>query len=145
MPTDHYKLGPGTLTLTATGPATIELNVQTTNARIEPSESVSEGEDLNLLDGNTLDGEDDVSYDYVLAGTIVQDLNDTGVTAWTWDHKGEEVDFDFVPVTARTANVSGVCRVVPVQIGGDVKVRNTADFSFVVIGEPVFTPQDTTP
>ena len=144
MPTDSYKLGPGTLTLTA-GVDVMELNVQTTNARIEPAENVTEGEDLNLLDGSTLAGDDDVSFSYVLAGTMVQDLNDTGVTAWTWDHKGETVTFDFVPVTTRVASVTGDCVVVPVQIGGDVKVRNTADFSFRVVGDPVFTPEDTTP
>lgn len=144
MPTDSYKPGPGTLTL-GESPADIELNVQVTNARVEPTENVDEGDDLNLLSGTTLEGEDNVTYSYVLAGTMVQDLVDDGVTAWTWSHKGQEVPFVFVPVTAREAQVEGVCRVVPVNIGGDVKVRNTADFSFVVIGEPEFTPQDTTP
>lgn len=144
MPTDSYKLGPGTLTL-GESPTTIEMNVQVTNARIEPSENVDEGDDLNLLSGTTLEGEDNVTYSYALAGTMVQDLFDTGVTAFTWAHKGEELPFTFTPVTSRTATVEGVVRVIPVQIGGDVKVRNTADFSWVVIGEPEFTPEDSTP
>lgn len=142
--TDSYKLGPGTLTV-GTGGGEIELNIQLTNARVEPTENVDEGDDLNLLDGSTLDGEDNVTYDYVLAGTMVQDLLDTGVTAYTWANAGEELAFEFVPVTARVASVVGVVRIVPVQIGGDVKSRNTADFSWACIGTPEFTPEDSTP
>lgn len=140
MPTDSYKLGPGTLTL-GTGLTEIECNIQLTNARVVPTENVTEGDDLNLLDGSTLDGEDNVTYDYTLEGTVVQDLVDTGVTAYTWEHKGEEVAFEFVPVTARDAAVAGTVRVVPLQIGGDVKTRNTADFTMACIGEPTFTPE----
>jgi hypothetical protein len=139
--TDHYKLGPGTLTL---GSTPTDFAMQLTNCRVEPTENVTEGDDLNLLDGSTLLGEDDVTYSYVLAGTAVQDLAASGFTDYTWDNKGVTVDFVFTPVTARAATVTGECRIVPLQIGGDVKVRNTADFSFAVIGEPVFAP-DTTP
>lgn len=140
MPTDSYRLGPGTLSL-----ATNEFNMQLSNCRVEPTENVESGDDLNLLDGSTLEGLDDATYSFVLAGTVVQDLNDTGITAYTWENMGEEVAFEFVPVTARLAQVEGTVRIVPIQIGGDVKTRNTADFSWAIIGTPTFTPQDSTP
>lgn len=141
--TDHYKLGPGSLTL---GSTPTDFAMQLTNARVEPTENVTEGEDLNLLDGSTLLGEDDVTYSYVLAGTAVQDLNASGFTDYTWDNAGVEVPFTFIPNTARGAavGVTGTCRVSPVAIGGDVKVRNTTDFTFAIIGTPTFTP-DATP
>lgn len=136
--TDSYRLGPGTLTLGGS-----EFNMQLSNCRVDPTENVDSGDDLNLLDGSTLEGVDDATYSYVLAGTIVQDLNDDGITAYTWANKGDEVAFVFTPVTARVAAIEGTVRIVPLTIGGDVKARNTADFSFAIIGEPEFTPQVT--
>jgi hypothetical protein len=142
--TDSYKLGPGTLTL-GTAPDDSEFSMQLTNCRVDPSENVDEGDDLNLLDGSTLEGDDNVTYSYELSGTAVQDLLDTGFTAYCWDNKGLTVDFDFVPVTARVANVTGQVRIRPITIGGDAKTRNTSDFTFTVIGDPDFTPEDSTP
>lgn len=139
--TDSYKPGPGTLTL-GTLPDQSEFALQLTNCRVDPSENVDEGDDLNTLDGGTLQGDDNVTYTYELAGTAVQDLVDSGFTAYCWDNKGVEVAFSFVPVTARLAKVEGTCRIRPITIGGDVKARNTADFTFTCTGaEPVFTPQ----
>jgi hypothetical protein len=143
MPTDSYKLGPGTLTL-GTDPDENEFAMQLTNCRVDPTENVNAGDDLNLLDGSTLDGEDDVTYDYTVAGTAVQDLATDGFTDYCWQNRGLNVAFEFVPVTARAATVTGTCRIRPITIGGDVKVRNTADFEFAVIGDPEFTP-DATP
>lgn len=140
MPTDHYKPGPGTLTLGGT-----EFSMQLRNCRVEPTENVTEEEDLDLLDGTTLAGEDDVTRTYTLSGTAVQDLNDTGLLAYTWANAGDEVAFVFTPKTARTAAVSGTCRIVPLVIGGDANARAMADFSFACIGEPTLVPQDTTP
>lgn len=143
MPTDSYKVGPGTLTL-GTDPDDAEFSMQITSCRVEPTENVDSGDDLNLLDGSTLDGEDNVSYDYVLAGTAVQDLATNGFVDYCWDNKGDEVAFVFVPNTARAASVTGTVRIAPVTIGGDAKTRPTSDFSFACIGEPVYAP-DATP
>lgn len=151
MATDSYKLGPGTLTFDKGGTDEIEVSAQVRNARVESTENVTEEEDMDLLDGSTLLGQDNVTRDYVLAGTVVQDLNAVamtpkGFTDWTWQNRGEELDFEFVPNTARgaTTAVTGTCRIVPLTIGGDVKVKNTADFSFAVVGaEPTFTPDST--
>jgi hypothetical protein len=144
MPTDSYTLGAGTLTL-GTAPDDKQYAMQLTNCRVEPSESVDEGDDMNLLDGTTLSGADVVSYDYVLAGTAVQDLNVLGFTDYCWVNKGLTVAFKFIPVTARGAavGVTGSCRIRPITIGGDVKKRNTSDFEFTCIGTPVWTPDST--
>lgn len=147
MATDSYKLGPGTLTFEGTE----DFTAQVRNCRCEPTENVTEGEDLPLLDGSTLQGEDTVSRSYVLAGTVVQDLNAAagtpkGFTDYTWSNRGAEVEFSFIPNTARgaTTGVTGTCRLVPITVGGDAGVKNTADFSFAVTGaEPTFTPDST--
>lgn len=144
MPTDSYKLGPGTLTL-GVGVDDNEYAAQLTNCRVDPTENVEEGDDLDLLDGSTLDGEDNVTYDYALSGTLVQDLNVDGFTDYTWSNPGVEVGFKFIPNTARGAavGITGTCRLVPVTVGGDVKKRNTSDFTFAIIGAPTFTPDST--
>lgn len=135
MPTDSYRLGPGLLSLGGN-----EFNFQLTNIRVESSENVTEGEDLNLLSGGTLDGIDDVTHSSVLAGNAVQDLVAAGMVDYTWDHNGEEVAFSFKPVSARDATITGTVRILRLNVGGDVKTRNRSDFSFAVIGEPVWTP-----
>lgn len=144
MATDSYKLGPGSLIL-GVGVDDAEYSQQLTNCRVDPTENVEEGDDLDLLDGTTLDGDDNVTYDYALSGTLVQDLNVDGFTDYTWSNAGDEVGFKFIPNTARGAavGVTGTCRLVPVTIGGDVKKRNTSDFTFAIIGTPTFTPDST--
>lgn len=141
MPTDSYRQGPGTLTL-GTDPDDLEFSMQLTNCRVEPSENVTAGDVLNLLDGSTLRDDDQTDYTFILAGTAVQDLKADGITDYTWANAGDEVAFVFVPNTARVASVEGVCRIAPITIGGDNKKRNTADFSWSVIGTPEFTPHD---
>lgn len=145
MTTDHYKLGPGKLTL-GTDPDDAEFNMQLSKCLVEPAENVEAGDTFDLLDGSELKDDGNVTYTYELQGTAVQDLVDTGFTAYCWANKGDEVAFEFVPVTARVAKVTGHCRIRPIRIGGDVKVRNTADFVFVCTGDdPVFVPEDSTP
>lgn len=140
--TDSFKLGPGTLTL-GTDPDDAEFSMQLSNCRVDPSESVTAGARLNLLDGGELKDDDTATYSFVLAGTAVQDLIETGIVAYTWENKGETVAFVFVPVTAREASITGHVRIVPLSVGGDVKVRNTATFSFACTGaDPVFVPDE---
>lgn len=139
--TDYYRVGPGTLTL-GTGLDEAEVSAQCSNARVTPSESVQSGDDIDLLDGSRLKGEDNVSYTFVLQGTMVQDLVATGFLAYSWEHKGEEVEFVYVPNTAREATVEGTCRIVPLEVGGAAKSRPTSDFSFPCTGaDPAFTPE----
>lgn len=139
MAIETYKLGPGTLTLGA-GP--LQVAGQITNARVDWSESVSGGRDpIPVLSGEELAGEDgNPSYNAVLAGTLLQDLAAAGVIAWSWTNKGTEQAFTFVPNTVEARQVQGILVPVPLTIGGDVKVENTSDFSWRIIGDPDFEP-----
>jgi hypothetical protein len=141
MTTDYYKLGPGTLTL-GTDPDESEFAMQLSNCRVDPTENVAAEDDLNLLDGSTLKGDPTATYSFALSGTAVQDLVENGFTDYCWQNKGVSVAFVFVPVTARAAQVSGTCRITPITIGGPVKTRNQADFTFQCTGtDPAFTPE----
>ena len=72
-----------------------------------------------------------------LTGTLVQDLTEAGMFDYTWTNKGDEVPFSFVPSTAAGREVTGVCRIAPLNMGGDVKKKNTTDFTWAIIGDPV--------
>lgn len=130
-----YKMGPGTLTLGA-GP--LQVAGQITNCRVESSENVSTGDDLNFLDGTTELGDEDATYRFTLAGTLAQDISAAGVVDWSWTNKGTEQPFTFVPSTAVGRQVQGTLTPVPLTIGGEVKSKPTSDFTWRIKGTPDF-------
>ena len=86
MTTSTYKVGPGTLEL-GTGPLMVE--AQFSNFVVQAAESVKSTDDLDLLDGSTLDGDANASFDWTATGNVVQDdLSDSGLVAWSWDEQG---------------------------------------------------------
>lgn len=127
-----YKMGPGTLNLGA-GP--LAVSAQVASCQVTPSENVSEGEVIPVLSGDELREDDEVTYTFVLSGNVVQDIDAAGFVAYTWENKGEEHAFTFIPSTAEGRKVTGTCRIVPVVIGGEVKKRNRSDFSFRCVGD----------
>lgn len=134
MTTSHI-LGPGVFTI-GSGPLAVQ--AQLTNLRIEWSESVTSDDDRDFLDGTSELGVQTASYRATVSGTVQQDdLAAAGFVAWTWTNKGTEQDFTFVPNNDVDRQVSGVCVPVPVTIGGDVKKKNTSDFTFRCPEDPV--------
>lgn len=131
-----YTLGPGTLTLGETPHAA---SAQVTNCRLVPSEEVKSEDALPTLDGDELAGSEIASIKWKLEGTVIQDLGATSTTKFSWDNSGDEIPFTFVPSTAEGDSFAGDIRMVPLQVGGDVKKKNTADFSWSVIGTPTPT------
>lgn len=137
MAIGKYKLFDGNLTL---GSGPLNVSSQVTNARVDPSENVTAGDDLPVLSGETLEGEDEVDFSYVLSGNFIQDLADNGVVDYTWENAGSLVAFTFIPNDTAAKKVTGSCWIVPITIGGDVsKTANPrSDFSFRIQGTPVF-------
>lgn len=111
------NLGPGTLTLGA-GPLAVEGQLR--NCRVEAAENVTTTEAIPVLSGEELAGSERVSFNWTLAGTLLQDLDAAGVIDWSWTNKGTEQPFTFVPNTAEGREVSGICKPVPITIGGEV-------------------------
>lgn len=139
MPIGSYKMGPGTLTLGAGGDL-IDVSLQVTNCRVEPTENTTKTDAVPVLGGDELPAEESADYSFRLRGTFLQDLAAAGVCDWTLLNKGEEHPFEFVPNTAAARQVTGTVRVSPITIGGDVSktARPTSDFDMAIVGDPVF-------
>lgn len=136
MAIKSYKLGPGTLTFGDGGAQ--DASAQITNCRIDPTENVTSTDAIPTLSGDEIPAEDDATYTYALAGTLIQDIDAAGIVAYSWTNAGVEVPFSFVPNTDSAREVTGTVRMVPLTLGGDVKARNTSDFSMACIGTPAF-------
>lgn len=132
--TTSHTLGPGTFTI---GEADLAVEQQLTNLRVEWSENVTSDDDLELLDGTTLLGDQSATYRAQISGNVLQDaLGAAEFIAYTWTNKGDEVPFTFQPNDGIARAVTGTCVPVPVTIGGDVKKKNRSDFTFRCIGDP---------
>lgn len=137
MPIKSYKLNKGTLTL---GDAPLDVSCQVTNVQVNPTENVDTEDAVHVLCGDVLPSSDTVDYSFTVSGTVLQDLSAGGVIDYTWQNAGDEVAFTLTPDSTAAATVVGVCRLIPLVIGGDVPTRPTSDFEWVCIGTPAFTP-----
>lgn len=133
MAVETITMGPGTLVLGPVGTSK-SIESQVTNARCTPS--VERGDALNVLSGESVAG--DRTETWVLAGTIVQDFgNAAGVWQYCFEHRGESLEFVFVPNTAAGRQVSGTVTVEALEVGGDVKSKPSSDFEWQIVGDPV--------
>ncbi len=144
MPINSAQLGPGTLTL-GTGP--LDVSLQVTAVKITPTESVSTTEPIKVLGGEEIAGDEDVTLSWVLEGTYLQDLLDSGVVAWSWANASTPQPFAFTPNGAVGASFAGECIPVPLTVGGDEVegARMTADFTWRLTEAPTPTWADSTP
>lgn len=128
------KVGPGIFTI---GETAEMLDVsQQVKALTITWESDKEDDDY-VLSGDTIGGE--VTFTAKVTGTVNQDLVEGGFVEKTWNEKGAVVPFKYVPNSAAGATVNGRCILTPLDIGGDVKSRATAEFEFDCEGEPELT------
>jgi len=124
-------LGPGTLTLGEEG-SIRQFAAHTTATSLVPS--YSDGDVLNLLDGSTETEVDEETW--ALEGTFRQQLETDAIEDWCLTNAGEEMTFTFTPVDSVSKSYTGTVKIRAVNIGGDVKTKNTSDFSFPVNGRP---------
>lgn len=139
MTIQSYKVGPGKLIL---GTTPLEVEGQVTSMAVEPAEESSSTDAIPVLSGEEIAAEEDVSYVFTLVGNLLQDLAAAGVIAWSWANAGTWQPFVYVPNLAADRAVGGLCRPVPIKIGGDVKARGTSDISWKIQGTPVFGAYD---
>lgn len=132
MAVKAHRLGPGSLKFGETGTEQ-EFASALTNARLSPS--LEEEDNIDVLSGEVLDGDD--TLEYTLSGTLLQSYDQAGLVHWSYVNRLLVLDFEFIPNTAESDyGWRGQCKIVPLEVGGDVKTRNTSDFEFKVIGEP---------
>ena len=60
----------------------------------------------------------------------MDDFDTDNLSAWCFDHSGETMPFEWVPNNKGKIKWTGKVNVSAVSIGGDVKNKNTNDFSF---------------
>lgn len=135
MAIQSYKLGPGTLKFDTAG--AMDVSCQITKGIIEASEKVTTPDPVDVLCGEVLQDEDDVTLEWTFSFTLVQDLAAAGAVTWSWTNSGSEEPFEFIPNTVGDRKVTGTARVIPLAIGGDVKTRPQSDATWKVIGTPV--------
>lgn len=126
-----YTTGPGQLIFGATG-SEHEFAAQITSCTVEWD--VEEGEVVPVLSGGEVAEEDD--YSAKLAGNLFGDITETGITTWSWENKGKIEPFTFVPTSALERAVTGMVKIRPLGVGGDVKTKSRQDFEWQCIGEP---------
>ncbi len=135
MVAKSHTLGPGSLSIGEVGPR--QFGAQLTKCLLSPD--IKTDDDVYTLDGSVVDGEDTITW--TLAGTLLQDYDLDSLEDYCLEHASEKLAFVFVPSDAHHRTYSGVVKIRPVAVGGDIKKKNTSDFTFPCVGQP--TPGDT--
>jgi hypothetical protein len=129
------KLKAGTLTVGG-----VSFACQATNVRLVPPEQPGADKAEETLCGDPLPDEGDTGSVWSLRITAVQDFTDAdGFSAYTWTHQGEELPYTWAPVGADGPSYAGTVTVWPVEIGGDVNRRLTADAEWRCTDKPTRT------
>lgn len=133
MPAKAKALGPGKLTIGATG-SLKDWSCQVSELSITFEK---EEESIKVLCGDSVSSS---TYSATLEGTVVQDWHEsTGFVKWSWDNKGETLPFVFIPDLAGKAQVKGHIIIDPINIGGEMMKKNTSDIKWQLAGEPTLT------
>lgn len=134
MAIKSHKLGPGSLTFGEVA-SEEEFASQLRSASLTPD--VEEEDPIPVLSGEEMAGDED--YTWTIGGTILDDYTADSLAVWANTNKGQELPFVFQPnAETGTLKVTGVAKIRPIAIGGDVKSRNENDFEFKVVGQPTF-------
>jgi hypothetical protein len=134
LPGTVKKMGPGVLTVGAVG-APLDFSGRCTKASV--TWKVDTSDDVVVLSGATIAG--DRTYTATLEATVYQDdLTAGGLIDYSWAHKGQTVPFTFQPYAGGRA-ITGELTIDPLDVGGDVEKKNTADLKWGCVGEPELT------
>lgn len=127
------KLGPGELKI---GGDELDISCQMTEVKI--TWDIDEDDAVPVLCGGTMPG--DTTYQAKLEGEAYQDLTAGGIVDYTWKNRGEIKSVAFTPTTGE-AKITGSIVIQPLELGGEVGKKNTADIEFSFAGDPVFEPK----
>ena len=129
MSATDSRLGPGTLSLGST-----DYGMQASNVRLVPSN--------DSTDGTPTLGEPNpapiLTTSWELSGTAIQDWETegpAGFVEYCRANNNTVVAFEWVPNSGKTVKYTGTCQIQAVEIGGDVNVQITTDFTFPVVGD----------
>ena len=126
-----HATGPGTLTFGATADK-VDFSGQVSSTKIVPDSDADDA--IDVLSGDQVPGE--IRFSATLEATFLQDFDARGCIAWSWENAGETVEFEFIPATAHGARFTGSVVVQPMEVGGDVRKKNTSDIKWQTVGLP---------
>lgn len=127
--TNSYKFGNGKLYLGAAN--ALNVTAQMTKASVQAKENVDTIDAIPVLDNTEIPEEEEVTYDWTLSGSLLQDLAAAGVIDWSWENAGTEQPFIFVPDAPSLRGVKGTVIPAPLMVGGEVtKPRNRPQSDF---------------
>lgn len=128
-----HKLGPGSLTFGEVA-SQQEFASQLRSCSITPD--TEEEDPIDVLSGEQIAG--DETTNWTIGGAILDGYTMESLSVWAYQHKGEELQFEFIPNADITGAMkwTGKAKIRPIAHGGDVKSRNENDFEFKVVGEP---------
>jgi hypothetical protein len=133
---ETFPLGAGELTIGTTG-TPIDVSCLVNNAVI--SASKDQGDSETKLCGTVKVPKP--TYTYELSGNMDTDIGDpAGFFALSQASPGDEFDFSFTPNSDAGTAATGRLIVDPLDFGGDTTGETmTSDFTFTVVGVPVYT------
>jgi hypothetical protein len=136
LPTTTTVLGPGLLTIGATG-TPIDVSCLVNNAVIAADKD--EGDATTKLCGDTRPGT--VAYTYALSGNMDTDVSDPdGFFALSQAEPGSVQDFVFTPNNDAGTSATGQLVIDPLDFGADESGADlTSDFEFTIVGRPTYT------
>lgn len=135
------KLGPGTLTIGATG-SEVDMSCALSAAGLGTDKD--QDDPVPLLCGDN--AQSPAEYTGTLTGTVLLDLADPdSIFYFSHTHKGEVVPVTFTPNTAAGMTVTGEVTIDPLEIAGDVRGNAQADFEWAFVEFPTVTPPPVTP
>lgn len=117
-------LGPGKLTITDDGTGR-DFSAEVTKVQLVASNNTDDP--INFLDGSQ---DTSSSTDWTLEGTIVDNFDTDNLANWCFDHAGQTLPFEGCRTTRGRPSGTVKVNISPVSIGGDVKSKNSNDFSF---------------
>jgi hypothetical protein len=136
MTAESGVLGPGTLTIGATG-TEIDASCLVNNAVIAMSKDESDA--TTKLCGDVRPGA--ITYTYALSGNVDTDVaDDAGLFALSQSAAGTQQAFEFTPSTAAGTSASGTLIIDPLDFGADEMGADlTSDFEWSIVGKPTYT------
>lgn len=129
------NLGPGTLKFGQTE-SQMDVSCLINNVRITASKD--QDDPTYKLCGTATPGR--IIYTYALEGNMDVDVaTESGLFAYSQEHAGEQIAFEFVPNTTAGTSATGTVTIDPLDFGGDdYGAVLDSDFEFSVIGKPTY-------
>jgi len=135
MAAETGKLGPGTLTIGATG-TEVDASCLVNNASITSDKN--ESDSTTKLCGDVRAGS--ITYTFKLTGNVDTDVADVaGLFHLSQESAGTQQGFTFTPSTDEGTTATGTLTIDPLDFGADEMGADlTSDFEFSIVGKPVY-------